>query len=198
MKPKENNPSSFCLAATPFGKMAVLWSVQSEEPKVSRILLSEPGASAEQLIAECFADWARSSCSAVDAMVRQIEAFTNGEDIRFPLEMVRLDLYPRFQQKVLLADYAIPRGRVSTYRLLARNLENPKGARAVGTALAKNPFPLVIPCHRVIRSNGALGGYRGGLSMKRRLLEMEGISLDDENQVVARDFFDPSLTEGKG
>jgi len=82
-----------------------------------------------------------------------------------------------FQQRVLRAVSAIPYGQVRTYQFIAKQIGNPKAARAVARALATNPFLLVIPCHRVIRSDGKLGGYRGGLKMKRRLLKSEGVSL---------------------
>jgi methylated-DNA-[protein]-cysteine S-methyltransferase len=113
----------------------------------------------------------------------------NGEDIEFSRDVVRLNLCSAFQQKVLRAEHAIPRGRVSTYNLIAKDLENPNGARAVGTALATNPFPIVIPCHRAIRSDGALGGYQGNVKMKRTLLEMEDIAFCDAGHVATGSFF---------
>jgi methylated-DNA-[protein]-cysteine S-methyltransferase len=84
--------------------------------------------------------------------------------------------HPAFQQKVWLACAKIPRGETRTYAWIASRIGNPKAARAVGTALAKNPFAPTIPCHRVVRSDGGLGGYstRGGLSVKIKLLRREG------------------------
>jgi methylated-DNA-[protein]-cysteine S-methyltransferase len=78
---------------------------------------------------------------------------------------------------VLLAEYGIPRGYVSTYRRIAEHVGSPGGSRAVGGALSGNPFPIIIPCHRAVRSDGGLGGYQGGLEMKKRLLAMEGVGL---------------------
>jgi methylated-DNA-[protein]-cysteine S-methyltransferase len=89
---------------------------------------------------------------------------------------------------VLRAEHAIPRGSVSTYQLIAAHLGSANGARAVGNALAKNPFPLIVPCHRAVRSTGHLGGFQGGLEMKRALLEMEGVGLDDVERVVVERF----------
>ncbi|MDD5108101.1 MAG: MGMT family protein [Candidatus Omnitrophica bacterium] len=86
---------------------------------------------------------------------------------------MRLDLCSTFQKEVLRAVQAIPRGKVSTYKLIAKQIGRPKAARAVGRALATNPFALVIPCHRVIRSDGSLGGYQGGTKMKQALLRKE-------------------------
>ena len=65
-------------------------------------------------------------------------------------------------------------GQVTTYGEIAKRIGHPKASRAVGQALGHNPVPIVIPCHRVVSSSGGLGGYSGGLSIKRRLLEMEG------------------------
>ncbi|MBM3469608.1 MAG: type II toxin-antitoxin system prevent-host-death family antitoxin [Armatimonadetes bacterium] len=81
-----------------------------------------------------------------------------------------------FEQEVLAALRRIPTGEVRTYGEIARAVGQPGAARAVGTACARNPVPLLIPCHRVVRSDGGLGGYSltGGVGLKRRLLESEG------------------------
>ncbi len=84
-----------------------------------------------------------------------------------------------FHRRVLEQLRRIPRGQVRTYRDIAREIGHPGATRAVGTACARNPVPLVIPCHRVVRSDGGLGGYslRGGVVLKRRLLEQEGVDI---------------------
>lgn len=89
--------------------------------------------------------------------------------------------YSAFQQAVWRACAEIPRGEVRTYVWIARRLGRPGAARAVGSALAANPFAPLIPCHRVIRSDGTPGGYSapGGLAAKRRLLEKERAKLGD-------------------
>ena len=81
-----------------------------------------------------------------------------------------------FQIKVWNAISKIPKGRVKTYKELARSIRKPKASRAVANACGKNPFPIKIPCHRVIRSDGKLGGYsgKGGIKTKRKLLRSEG------------------------
>ncbi|MEI6632228.1 MAG: methylated-DNA--[protein]-cysteine S-methyltransferase [Chlamydiota bacterium] len=189
MKQVVPNPTFYRLRATPFGPVAVLWSAYGREPGICRILISKPGFPAAHALRKCFPDSAASSCPEIDILVGQIEASLSGEDIRFSLDAVRLELCSAFQQKVHRADHAIPRGRVSTYSLIAKHVGNPNGARAVGAALATNPFPIVIPCHRVISSDGSLGGYGGGLKMKRALLEMEGIAFRDKGRVANRGFF---------
>lgn len=82
-----------------------------------------------------------------------------------------------FQIKVWNAISKIPKGKVKTYKELARSIRKPKASRAVANACGKNPFPIKIPCHRVIRSDGRLGGYsgKGGIKTKRKLLRSEGV-----------------------
>ena len=85
----------------------------------------------------------------------------------------------KFQLKVWNYLMKIPRGKVKTYLEVAKAIRKPKAFRAVANAVAKNPYPPKIPCHRVIRSDGSLGGYsgKGGLQQKRRLLKLEKISI---------------------
>jgi methylated-DNA-[protein]-cysteine S-methyltransferase len=78
-----------------------------------------------------------------------------------------------FDQKVWNALRRIPYGRTATYGQIARRIGKPSAARAVGAANGRNPIPIVIPCHRVVSSGGKLGGYGGGLALKRRLLDLE-------------------------
>ena len=81
-----------------------------------------------------------------------------------------------FQKKVLMAAYCIPKGNTMSYKKLAQKIGHPNAYRAVGTALRKNPLPLVIPCHRVIKSSGETGRYsgKGGSRFKYRILKKEG------------------------
>ena len=82
-----------------------------------------------------------------------------------------------FQLRVWGALQAIPWGETRTYREIAMTVGSPRAFRAVGMANHRNPLPILIPCHRVVGSDGSLTGYAGGLALKRRLLELEGISL---------------------
>lgn len=86
-----------------------------------------------------------------------------------------------FQIKVWKELKKIPYGEVRTYKQIAESIGHPKSSRAVANACASNPFPPIIPCHRVIRSNGGLGGYSGlgGVETKRKLLEKEGVFTSD-------------------
>jgi methylated-DNA-[protein]-cysteine S-methyltransferase len=123
------------------------------------------------------------SCPAITALGERIQAFLEGQAVDFELNLIALDQCSESQKRVLLAEYRIPRGWVSTYGRIARNLGMPGGARAVGGALAHNPFPIIIPCHRAVRSNGELGGFQGGLKMKQALLELEGVEFSQPGKV---------------
>ncbi len=84
-----------------------------------------------------------------------------------------------FQIKVWKELSKIPKGEVRTYKQIAKSIGKPKSSRAVANACAKNPYPIVIPCHRVIRSDGTVGGYsgEGGVKLKKELLKKEGVRL---------------------
>jgi len=81
-----------------------------------------------------------------------------------------------FQQEVWKGLLTIPYGVTRSYKWLAKSINNPDSARAVGNANGQNPLSIIIPCHRVVRKNGELGGYTGGVQIKRYLLELEKAS----------------------
>src|SRR5207302_1259317 len=84
------------------------------------------------------------------------------------------NMEPSFRRAVLEETQRIPSGQTRTYGWLAERVGRPRAARAVGRVMATNPLPLVVPCHRVVGSNGSLTGYGGGLRMKEALLRAEG------------------------
>ncbi|MBS3097541.1 MGMT family protein [Candidatus Woesearchaeota archaeon] len=88
----------------------------------------------------------------------------------------------RFNEKVLNLCKKIPKGKVTTYKIIAQKL-NSRAYRAVGNALNKNKKPLIVPCHRVVSSDGSLGGYSKGVKEKTRLLKREGIKVRD-NKII--------------
>lgn len=115
---------------------------------------------------------APSGSPVLDAAAAQIDQYLDGRRREFDLPLdTRLarGFRGEVQQHLARVGY----GRTATYREIAADLDRPGAVRAVGTACATNPLPLVWPCHRILRSDGGLGGYRGGLAAKQRLLEME-------------------------
>jgi len=180
--------SFFLIRSSPFGPVTLLWSVYKGQPKIFRALLATPKVSAKHHVTKLFPDSQNATCFEIDAIADDIETFFEGEDIQFSLIIVRMDLCSEFQQKVLRAEHGIPRGAVSTYQRIARHVGRPRGARAVGNALAMNPFPIIIPCHRAIRTDLSIGGYQGGIKMKRTLLQMEGIDFNETGHVKTKNF----------
>ncbi|WP_292518369.1 methylated-DNA--[protein]-cysteine S-methyltransferase [Methanoculleus sp.] len=168
---------------TAFGPVRLIWVRPDTGPKVREIILpGDPRAGA--VMVGGMASIPEPRDDSIRTLIAGLQSFLRGHDVRFDIGLIDLDRCPPFQRRVLLAEYGIPRGYVSTYGRIARHIGNPGAARAVGSALARNPFPLVIPCHRALRSDGRLGGFQAGLGMKRRLLEMEGIRFREDGQVL--------------
>lgn len=108
-----------------------------------------------------------------EALKGMLNAYFEGEPVAFDLAF---DLRgTEFQTAVWRAVHGIPHGRLSSYGRLAKSVGRPKAARAVGNAVGANPLGIVIPCHRVIRSDGSIGGFGGRPDLKRYLLSLEGI-----------------------
>jgi methylated-DNA-[protein]-cysteine S-methyltransferase len=102
----------------------------------------------------------------------RIRDYLAGKAVSFS-DKLDLSWASAFQRRVWEVERSIPYGETRTYAWIACKLSMPKAARAVGQALAKNPLPIIIPCHRVICSDGSLGGFGGGQALKRRLLRIE-------------------------
>jgi O-6-methylguanine DNA methyltransferase len=105
-------------------------------------------------------------------LIKQFSLYFDGKLKRFdhPLD---LRLGTAFQQKVWEKLLTIPYGKTRSYKWLAQAIKNPQASRAVGNANGKNPLSIIIPCHRVVKGNGELGGYTGGVSIKQYLLKLE-------------------------
>lgn len=107
--------------------------------------------------------------------IAQLTEYFNGERQAFDLPL-DTNLGTKFQQRVWQALQDIGYGETISYATLAQNVNSPKGFRAVANANSKNPFSIIVPCHRVIASDGKLGGYTGGLDKKMHLLALEGVT----------------------
>lgn len=167
-----------------FGSFGIVWREADDRTIVQRVFLPGQVATIEERICATFAGALPGLHPAIVSLGERMQAFLVGEPVNFPLDSAALENCSQFQRRVLVAEHGIPRGWVSTYGLIAAHLGVEWGARAVGTALARNPFPLIIPCHRAICSTGELGGYQGGLDMKRRLLELEGVEVSEKGTVT--------------
>ncbi len=107
-------------------------------------------------------------------MEKALARYVAGEEPGWPALPLDLGRVGEFQREVLARLATCPRGTVWTYGELAAKAGRPGAARAVGRAMATNPFPIVIPCHRIVGAKGKLTGFGGGLDMKRYLLTLEG------------------------
>lgn len=160
--------------------------IYSASEKIVRIFL--PTSSREKLyekISDEFADFKLTDKYL--PIVRDIFNLYNGKKVNFNQDILELSINKseplkgpvtnEFDLEVLQMVSKIPRGTVKTYKEVAESM-NSKAWRAVGSALARNPFPLVIPCHRVVKSDLTLGNYNGGVEMKKELLKKEGVKIN--------------------
>ena len=156
----------------------------SEKKKI--IMIALPQKSLEDAVNEISKYYPNYQISNENTKTAQnLSQMYHGENIDFDLELLELDLgessestiKTSFERDVILEVAKIPYGSVKTYKEIAKSL-NSHAYRAVGTAIGKNPFPIIIPCHRVIRSDGKIGGFRGGTPMKVEILKNEGIKIE--------------------
>jgi methylated-DNA-[protein]-cysteine S-methyltransferase len=152
------------LAATEVGLVRVALPTEREDDVL------------ERLTAAIGARIVATADPALDTARRELDAYFGGAPTSFTVPLDHR-LSRGFRRAVLDATAAIPRGATATYGQVAAAAGSPRAVRAAGSALAGNPLPIIIPCHRVLRSDGAVGAYLGGTAMKRRLLAMEAAAL---------------------
>jgi methylated-DNA-[protein]-cysteine S-methyltransferase len=150
------------LAATPRGLVKVSFDIEDPETTLARL--------AGEISPRILERPAR-----LDEARRELDQYFAGRRSEFDLPL-DWRLSDGFRRRVLRATSRIPFGSTSTYSKIAAAAGSPRAHRAAGSALGANPLPIVVPCHRVLRTGGALGGYGGGLEMKRELLRIEGVS----------------------
>ncbi|MBC8274276.1 MAG: methylated-DNA--[protein]-cysteine S-methyltransferase [Chloroflexi bacterium] len=147
------------MVSSPSGPRMVVLPQKSRKAVLCKVM--KYGCAAEKQSPALFGD-----------LPHRLRRYLEGEPVDFP---DKLDLVEatRFQQNVWQVVRTIPYGEARSYGWVANKLGLPKAARGVGQALARNPLPIVIPCHRVIGSNGSLGGFGGGVEIKEFLLRLE-------------------------
>jgi methylated-DNA-[protein]-cysteine S-methyltransferase len=185
---------SYVSISSRWGSLSVVWRETEGAPRVYRVLLPKEHDQAlvEGVTPGALSDAGSSLPPIIAEFSERMERFLAGDGVEFEqrhIDLLALETCSGFQRRVLLAEYGIPRGWVSTYGRIAKHLGVPGGARAVGNALGSNPFPIVIPCHRAVRADGRLGGFRGGVEMKRGLLTMEGVEISRAGKVLTDRFY---------
>jgi len=180
---------TYDLIPSTLGEIGLVRRADGGRSPICRILLPEAGRPMTGKIRDLFPN-AVPEKGNHDEIGKQIQSLLAGSSVDFRLENLDFGIVKGFARRVLLADGKIPRGRVMTYGGLAASVGVAGSARAVGNVMAGNPFPLVIPCHRVVRSGGSLGGFGGGAEMKKALLRMEGIAFDAQGRVLPEHLFE--------
>lgn len=176
----------FNIVGSRFGEIGVVWRKDRTGIKVVRIVLPKSSKTTAMLIKSFFPHALKGNSSYITSLCKDIDVFTRGKPVSFSLSSIDLSQLRDFQRQVILLERKIPRGQVSTYGRLGFKLGYPRGARGVGQALANNPYPIIIPCHRTIKSDYSIGGYIGGCEMKRKLLEFEGIKFDQRGRAATK------------
>ena len=153
---------------TGMGWVGILGSAKG----LRRTTLPQPSAQeARRLIGDegKYATW---SPNLFDGLVERFRSYLSGGKVDFPDELDLSGATP-FQRKVWEVTRLIPYGKTRSYTWVAEQVKKPLGTRAVGQALARNPLPIIIPCHRVVTIDGQLGGFTNGVEIKRSLLNLE-------------------------
>ena len=157
---------------TDIGSITIFYIEDTEGIELRRIVLpyqNEPDQSEESF------RYSLMIRSDLIKLIEGIRQYLMGKKISFEIDIESLKGFTPFQRGVLKICHEIPWGELRSYGDIAREMGRPKAYRAVGNTLSINPFPIIIPCHRVIRSDGGIGGFQGSVYLKRRLLEIEGL-----------------------
>ena len=162
---------AYATADSPFGPLLLA------QTRRGLIRVGLPNQDSDELLADLAARVSPRVLEApteLDEVRRELDLYFDGKLDSFDLPL-DWQLSGGFRRRVLRAINRIPYGQTRNYTEMARKAGNERAVRAAGTACGSNPIPLVVPCHRVLRTGGALGGYGGGLPMKEALLELEGV-----------------------
>ena len=168
--------------------IGIVWRFIENKPLIERIFLP---CLRNQLILKIKREYQETGIAERDTpgnIAERILSLYAGSEVNFDFSLLNWSKLTKFSAKVLKQTGQIPLGKVATYSGLAVKIGSPQAARAVGTALANNPFPLIIPCHRVVRTDGSLGGFGGGIKMKKELLTREGVVSDEKDRVAGKFF----------
>lgn len=179
----------YTMEDTEIGSITIVYN-DKDEVLIENIVLSNPDFDSKELAYKMFENLESVDYDELNAFVKdlvlKLKSYLNGEEVEFSLEHFDLDQLTDFERAVLTTEFNTEKGSVNTYKELANAAGHPKAQRAVGNTLRKNPFPIVIPCHRTIKSDRKLGGfngYQGGLDTKEILLTLEGVEIQHKKVV---------------
>lgn len=168
------------ISNTPINEIVIIWS--NNPFKIEEIILSNPEKTATEITNEKYPTAiSKKAPKKLKKIIKELNKYFKEENAHFSLDYLNLDKLTDFQRKVLIAEFNTKKGTVNSYGQLAKAIDNPKAYRAVGSALSKNPFPIIIPCHRTVKSDRTIGGFGGvksGLESKKILLELDGVMVE--------------------
>jgi methylated-DNA-[protein]-cysteine S-methyltransferase len=165
---------AYATVDSPFGPLLVATTPHGLV-KISFPVVYDPEETLEELAARV-SPRVLEAPAQLDEVRRQLDQYFEGKLHEFDLPL-DWQLSKGFRRRALRAIDRIPYGKTRSYTQIATSAGNERAVRAAGTACGSNPIPIVVPCHRVLRSGGGLGGYGGGLPMKEALLRMEGVEI---------------------
>ncbi len=172
---KIQNPKSkiphYHIYSTAFGYTAILF--QTEPFLVKRIYLPHSHKRALKKRIQKTGPANPGHTRAVLNMCNDIQAYYEGNPIKTPWKFLDISGLTPLQRSVLEAVSSVPHGEIRSYGQIAAQVGHPRACRFVGTTLARNPFPILIPCHRIVRADGSPGGFYGGTDLKKRMLLLE-------------------------
>jgi methylated-DNA-[protein]-cysteine S-methyltransferase len=173
----------YCLFDTAIGPCGVAWS----ERGLTRLQLPESDRSAtERRLRGSAARESQAAPGEIYQLITDIQSYMAGHRVDFASVAIDLTGVGPFQQKVYAAARAIPWGQTLSYGELARQTGSPDAAREVGRALARNPVPIIVPCHRILANGRRIGGFSapGGTITKECLLALEGVRVEAETPLL--------------
>ena len=179
----------YILNTKPLGEITIIWR-KKPQFKIEEIILSNPNKKSSEIASEKYEKEEKLAINKkskqLNNVIKEMKNYLNEKDYKFSLEYLNLDKFTPFQRKVLETEFKTKKGTVNTYKELAKSSGSPKAYRAVGNVLSKNPYPIIIPCHRTVKSDRTIGGFGGvaeGLESKKILLELDGLMIQDKKVV---------------
>ena len=168
-------------------EIGLVWSNVGKRPRVESVYLPHGKEKVLDRICKEYPGMQCTQCKIPNGIDNVIIALFKGQNKKVSLSAINLKKLTVFQTDVLKQVHRIPRGKVAAYSGIAARTGHSRAARAVGSVMANNPFPLIIPCHRVIRADRKVGQFGGGTQMKRELLEREGV-IFGKNGIVSQQY----------
>lgn len=178
-------PRFYYVLASCIGELGIIWGSDFDtKPLVEQILLPLPSMTIEQRILKNSSQVEKKESVYFSRLNDFLQHdLLSGYDT-IETKIFDFSVYTDFEKKVLTALRRIPCGTTVSYGQFANSLGVPGGARAIGNVMKKNRFPIVFPCHRIIASSGELGGFSGGIELKRKLLLNEGIRFNVHGRII--------------